>query len=203
MLDEKELAVLAERIREVLSPLSRGADLAETLDEAFALTPDVSGCESVGIRWKAGEDYPYLLTRGSGRDFVAVNGPLCTRDAAGLVLRRPDGRPQLACMCGAVIEGRTDASAPFFTEGGSFWTNGTTGLLRDAPPSSSVGIQSRNYCNAAGYESVALIPLRAGDECYGLLQLNSRTPDRFTKERVAEYERVAETIAEMVAQRQP
>ncbi len=201
MAGEQEVEGLADRIREVLRPLAAGADLDEALDEAFGQISDISGCESVGIRWKAGEDYPYLVTRGFGRDFVVVEGPLCARDAAGLILRRPDGRPQLACMCGAVIEGRTDPSVPSFTERGSFWTNGTTALIQEGPLNALVGTGLRNYCNAAGYESVALIPLRAGAECYGLLQLNSRTPDRFTKERIEQYERAAQVIAEAVAQR--
>jgi len=192
---------LVSRVRELLRPLAEGADLRETLESVIEEISEVSGCESVGVRWRAGEDCPYLVTRGFGRDFVVVEGPLCVRDAAGLVLRHRDGTPQLACMCGAVIEGRTDRSQPFFTESGSFWTNGTTALLRDTPPSAVVGVQTRNYCNAVGYESVALIPLRAGDESYGLLQLNSRTPGRFTKRRVRQYEQVAREIAEMVATR--
>jgi len=156
---------------------------------------EASGCESVGIRWKAGEDCPYFLTRGFGRDFVVREGPLCERDAAGLLLRHRDGTPQLACVCGAVVQGRADPSQPIFTEGGSFWTNGTTELLRDSPPSASVGIQTRNYCNEVGYESVALIPLRAGDEVHGLLQLNSRAPGRFTAEMIGQYEGLAGEIA--------
>lgn len=64
-----------------------------------------------------------------------------------------------------------------------------------------MGIDTRNYCNAVGYESVALIPLRTQGECWGLLQLNSRTPGRFTRDRIEQYERVADIIAEAVAQR--
>ncbi len=187
------------RLREALSPLAEGADPKETLDKAFEIISDATGCESVGIRWRAGEDYPYLVTRGFGRDFAVREGPLCDRDSAGMILRHPDGTAQLACMCGAIIRGRTDPSRPFFTERGSFWTNGTTDLLTESPPGDAIGIRTRNYCNEVGYESVALIPLRADGEILGLLQLNSRTPGRFTRERIEEYERVADVIAEAVA----
>ncbi|UCC67228.1 MAG: GAF domain-containing protein [Armatimonadota bacterium] len=192
---------LVARVRQVLAPLTEGADLRETLDEAFAHICGVSACESVGIRWKAAEDYPYLVTRGFGRDFVVVEGPLCARDAAGLILRHADGTPQLACLCGAVVQGRIDPSQPFFTEGGSFWTSASTIMLRDTPPRAVAGITTRNYCNAIGYESVALIPLKANGEIHGLLQLNSRRPGRFTEERIQEYERVAREIASAVAKR--
>ncbi len=201
MVDPGGAQGLVARVREVLRPLAKGADVRETLDEAFGVICDVSGCESVGIRWKSGDDYPYLVTRGFGRDFVVVEGPLCVRDAAGLILRHRDGTPQLACLCGAVVQGRTDPSQPFFTEGGSFWTSASTILLKDTPPRAVAGITTRNYCNAVGYESVALIPLRAGEQIYGLLQLNSRQPGRFTEQRIKEYERVARGIARTVAKR--
>ncbi len=188
-------------VRAALRPLAEGGEIRAVLNSAIETISRASGCESVGIRWKAAEDYPYLVTRGFGRDFVVMEGPLCVRDTAGLVLRRRDGTPQLACMCGAVVQGRIDPTAPFFTDGGSFWTNGTTKLLTDTPPSAVVGIDTRNYCNAVGYESVALIPLRTQGECLGLLQLNSRTPGRFTRDSIEQYERVADIIAEAVAQR--
>jgi GAF domain-containing protein len=191
---------LLGRVRGVLGRLREGADLKETLTAVLAAISEASGCESVGIRWRAGEDYPYYLTRGFGIDFVVREGPLCDRDSAGLIVRQRDGTPQLACMCGAVVQGRTDPAQPYFTEGGSFWTNGTTALVREGA-TKALGIRARNYCNTVGYESVALIPLRAGGETYGLLQLNSRNPGRFTREHVAAYEAVAAEIAAAAADR--
>jgi hypothetical protein len=199
MPDEQEVAGLENRIRGVLSPLSNGADLAKTLEEMFDVISDTSGCESVGIRWRAGEDYPYWVTRGFGREFVAAEGPLCVRDAVGNIARYADGRPRLACMCGAVIEGQTDPSEPFFTDGGSFFTNGTSELAQEAPPS-LLRFSPRMYCNVAGYESVALIPLRASGESFGLLQLNSRTPGRFSREQIRRYEQIAAELALPFAQ---
>ena len=194
-----EAGELRSRVRETLAGLSEGGEARETLEQVLDLVSEASGCESVGIRWRAGEDYPYFVTRGFGRDFVVREGPLCERSAAGLILRHPDGSAQLACMCGAVAEGRTDPRLPIFTEGGSFWTSGTTELLRDSPPSESTGTNTRNYCNEVGYESVALIPLRASEEILGLLQLNSRTPGRFTIEKIEEYEAIAREIARAAA----
>jgi len=185
---------LITRVRQVLGRLQEGSDTQETLQALLVVLSEVSGCESVGIRWRADEDYPYYVTRGFGIDFVVREGPLCARDSAGLILRFRDGTTQLACVCGAVIQGRTDPSLPYFTKAGSFWTNGTTALLRDSPPSAA-GIETRNYCNEVGYESVALVPLRAKGETYGLLQLNSRMPGRFTREQMAWYEQVAAEIA--------
>ncbi len=195
--DEK----LGRRVKGLLARIGEGADVHGTLDEVLGALSEASGCESVGIRWKAGEDYPYLLTRGFGRDFVVVEGPLCVRDAAGLILRHRDGRPQLACMCGAVVQGRTDPSLPYFSKGGSFWTSGTSRLLAETGPGKQTGVTTRNYCNQVGYESVALVPLRSGGKTYGVLQMNSRTPGRFTEQSIAAYEGLAGEIAAAVAGR--
>ena len=191
---------LARRVRELLGGAGEPKNVRETLEAVLDAIGEASGCESVGIRWHAGEDYPYYVTRGFGIDFAVREGPLCDRDSAGLIVRHRDGTPQLACMCGAVIQGRTDPSRPCFTEGGSFWTNGTTEIVRESSLSAQ-GIRARNYCNAVGYESVALIPLRTSEETCGLLQLNSRTPDRFTLEQIELYEQVAGEIARAICDR--
>jgi len=191
---------LGEQVRAILSGVASRTDPRAALAETLDAISQASGCESVGIRWKAGEDYPYHVTRGFGRDFVVIEGPLCERDTAGLVLRYPDGTPQYACMCGAVITGRADPRLPFFTEGGSFWTNGTTALMKETPPEAMKAIKARNYCNAVGYESVALIPMRARGTIWGLLQLNSREPGRFTKQQIEAYEVLASEIVEALVE---
>ena len=190
---------LGEQVRAILSGVASRTDPRAALAEALDAISQASGCESVGIRWKAGEDYPYHVTRGFGRDFAVIEGPLCVRDTAGLVLRYPDGTPPYACMCGAVVSGKADPRLPFFTEGGSFWTNQTTAMLKETPPETMTGIKTRNYCNAAGYESVALIPMGARGTTWGLLQLNSREPGRFTKKKIEIYEKLAGEVAEALA----
>ena len=68
---------------------------------------------------------------------------------------------------------------PFFSDGGSFWTNSTTNLLRSTTDGDR-GTRTRNRCHAAGYESVALTPLRSNGDITGLLQLNNRRGGVFT-----------------------
>jgi PAS domain S-box-containing protein len=59
----------------------------------------------------------------------------------------------------------------------------------------------RNRCNGAGFESVALIPLRCSKRTLGLLQFNDPRPDRFTPERIALMERAAASLAIALEQR--
>ena len=187
-------------VREVLAQLEHGAELQPTLLQVLELISEASGAESVGIRWKAGEYYPYYVTRGFGKDFLVREGPLCERDAADTIIRHPNGMPQLACMCGAVVTGKTDPKWPFFTKGGSFWTNQAQTLSSDLDPK-KLGFRVRAYCAEAGYELVALIPLKAQNEILGVLQMNSRRPVGVTKEMVESYEQLAGEIAGAVAPR--
>ncbi|MBU1154496.1 MAG: PAS domain S-box protein [Proteobacteria bacterium] len=152
-----------------------------------------TGLEAVGIRLKDGEDYPYYTTNGFSDDFVESERYLCSRDDSGELIRDDQGKVCLECMCGNVIRGRTDSQLPFFTAGGSFWTNCTTDLLAST---SEVDLQvrTRNRCNTEGYESVALIPLRSKGEIIGLLQLNDSHKNRFTLDQVEFFEGLGYSI---------
>jgi PAS domain S-box-containing protein len=101
-------------------------------------------------------------------------------------------------MCGNVICGRFDPSKPFFTQRGSFWTNSTTQLLASTSEADRQA-RTRNRCNGEGYESVALMPLRVGEERLGLLQLNDRRKGRFSPEIIALWERLADHLAVALA----
>ncbi len=160
-----------------------------------------TGCEAVGVRLRDGDDFPYFETRGFPHEFVQMENQLCLRDADGGVVRDSCGNPVLECMCGNILCGRFNPALPFFTPKGSFWTNCTSQLLAGTSEADRQG-RTRNRCNSAGYESVALIALRHGGETLGLVQLNDRAKDRFTPETIAFLEHAADQIAMALAQRQ-
>ncbi|HEY3415570.1 MAG TPA: PAS domain S-box protein, partial [Armatimonadota bacterium] len=184
-----------------LSHLMRAdGDLQALLESTVAFLRDWSGCEAVAIRLRDGVDYPYVRTLGFPEEFIALERCLVVPDADGNPARTKEGATLLACMCGNVISGRTDPAQPFFTSFGSFWTNSTNELLATT---TEVERQSptRNQCNRAGYQSVALIPLRSGAETVGLLQLNDRQPGHFTREFIAALESFADKLGIAIAQR--
>ncbi len=154
------------------------------------LLQDGSGCQAVGIRLRQGDDYPYYETRGFPHEFVLAETKLCERDAEGKLIPDKTGKPVLACMCGAVIEGRIDPARPFFTEFGSFWTNSTSTLLAADGQSGLLG-PTRNRCNREGYESVALVPLRVQGRTLGLIQFNDKQAGKFSSALIALFERLA------------
>jgi PAS domain S-box-containing protein len=200
---EAETAATAERARgeeerEVTIELLRIANASSgtkaLVEAAVRFFREKSGCEAVGIRLRDGDDYPYYEAQGFPERFVQLENALCVRDAEGEIQRDAGGNPVMACMCGNVICGRFDASKPFFTPAGSFWANDTTRLLATTSEADRQG-HTRNRCNGMGYESVALIALRVGEQRLGLLQLNDRRKNRFTPELIARWERLAGYLA--------
>ncbi|MBT0664046.1 PocR ligand-binding domain-containing protein [Geobacter pelophilus] len=189
---EKETAVVFLRL------VNESQGSRELIRAATLFFQEYSGCEAVGIRLRDGDDYPYYETRGFTPEFVESENRLCDYDETGSAVRDDNGNPLIACMCGNVICRRFDPVKPFFTANGSFWSNSTSELLASTSEADRQS-RTRNRCNGEGYESVALIPLRQGEERQGLLQLNDRRKGRFTPETIALWERLADYLAVALA----
>ena len=180
--------------RKILSLINSHKPQAKIIADIVVLIREETHFESVGLRLEDGIDFPYYFTNGFSQDFVEKEMYLCARDQVGELIRDSNGDPYLECMCGNVIAGRTDPALPFFTEGGSFWTNSTTHLLAETSERERQS-RTRNRCNGEGYESVALVPVRHGENRFGILQLNDRKKNMFTPELVYFLEGIGSSIA--------
>ena len=183
---------------EVLHLIQTARTRDELLRSVLMRLKTWSGCEAVGIRLRQGEDFPYFQTSGFPARFLRLENSLCQLGRQGEIVRDADLNPVLDCMCGNILQGRTDPGKPFFTPGGSFWSNSTTELLATTSEADRQA-RTRNRCNGEGYESVALIPLRAGGETFGLIQLNDKRKDRFSLEKINLLERLAGNVASYLA----
>ncbi|SHO53194.1 PAS domain S-box protein [Desulfopila aestuarii] len=190
-----------ELMARLLTQINATGDLRTCISELTASLQSWSDCEAVGIRLRDGEDYPYYETRGFPLSFVEAESVLCLYGPDGALQRDFTGNPVLDCMCGNVLSGRFDASQPFFTARGSFWSNNTSALLAKSTESDRQAC-TRNRCNSEGYESVALIPMHSDNRVLGLLQFNDRCPGRFTLELIQHFERIADTLALAISRRQ-
>ena len=202
------------RLEEELAERQRGVEMRQLMLDLLQLTHSVRtvkeflssltsfvkerfGCDAVGIRYRTNGDFPYLATRGFSEEFVEAETSLCS---AALGLREDDAggdESSYECMCGAVITGRIDPSLPFFTTDGSFWTNCASDLLVTNEAIRTVATRGR--CVREGFESIALIPMRMGEETIGLLQVNDRRKGQFPPHRLGQFERVAENAAGVLA----
>jgi len=180
--------------RLICSELSSFADLKPTLMTVLTQVKKVTSCEAVAIRLHQDGDFPYYVYDGFPESFIARENSLWSLDEQGKRIPASDGRGcLLECMCGRVISGRFDPSLRFFTEQGSFWTNASSALLASSNPEERQSL-TRDTCNACGYESVALIPLRVRGENIGLIQLNDRRIGMFTQETINYLELIAGQI---------
>jgi hypothetical protein len=167
--------------------------LTEILEEICSL----SDCQSVGIRLHDNGDYPYYVQEGFPDFFIHKENSLYAKDDEDNPIFDEDGNPLLECMCGNVLKGRFDPKLPYFTEKGSFWTNSTTQLLETTTEKERL-TRTRNMCNYSGYESVALIPMRAGNITLGLIQMNDPRENLFTLKEIENYEFLADRVGSVV-----
>ncbi|MCH5374445.1 MAG: PAS domain S-box protein, partial [Planctomycetes bacterium] len=190
----------AERqsVVELLEMANTATSSRELARSALEFFGRLSGCSAVGIRLKQGDDFPYYDFRGSSHEFSCREDSLLNRDPTGNVIVDESGNPLIACMCSQVLRGDADPSKPYFTPFGSFWANSTARLLASA---NDEGLPSEGsiVCNPAGFESLALVPVRAGNTTLGLLHLADLQPGRFSREAIALYERLAGQLAVTLA----
>ncbi len=199
---ERKRAELREKLaREVLELLNHPADSTDIVRDILQVLKKNADFEAVGVRLREGDDFPYYETYGFSDDFIQAERYLCARDEDGKIIRDRQGKPLLECMCGNILLNQTDPALPFFTEGGSFWSNCTTDLLASTTEKDRQA-RTRNRCNSEGYESVAVIPLRSGDEIIGLLQINDRRRNQLTAEMIWFFEGLGVSIGIALSRKQ-
>jgi diguanylate cyclase (GGDEF)-like protein/PAS domain S-box-containing protein len=187
--EQRLLAVQSE----ILGILAAPTPLPEACESVVAALRGTIGFDAVGLRLKEGDDYPFLASVGYSEEFLQAENTLAVRYPDGGVCRNEDGTVDLECTCGLVLRGDTDPANPLFTAGGSAWTNDSLELL-DLPPADDPRLHPRNRCIHVGFKSLALIPVRDGDEILGLLHLADRRKDRFTAESVRFFESIGASI---------
>ncbi|MFX0207654.1 MAG: ATP-binding protein [Candidatus Hodarchaeota archaeon] len=174
--------------------LNNFTDLKSTLRTIIVHLKKLTGINAIGIRLHDEGDYPYYVNKGFTQEFIHRENSLCARDKHGRRIKNQNGDGYLLeCMCGNIIRGRYDPKQPFFTEKGSFWSNSTSQLLTSSTSEDRQG-RTRNFCNASGYESVALIPIKAKGENLGLIQLNDKRAGVFSEDLINFLEMIGEEI---------
>lgn len=187
-----------ELTAEALELINRSADSRTLLKAVIALLRRWSGCEAVAVRLRDGDDFPYYETSGLPEEMVLMENSLCARSPDGAVLRDSGGSPILACLCGDLLQGRFDATQAFFTDRGSFWSNCAAEVLAELVAAGGLA-GGRNRCIAAGYRSMALIPLRSHGKTFGLMQFSDTRAGQFSLEKIALFERLGENIANFLS----
>jgi len=166
----------------ICAQLNNYIDLKPTLETIVKqIRDELVDCNAMGIRLYNNGDYPYYVHSGFSKEFIEIENSLCVKDENGnWILTKDEKGYILDCMCGNIIRRNFDASLPFFTEQGSYWSNNTSTLLMK----NGVNVihdSKRGQCSSCRYESVALIPISINGECIGLIQLNDHRIGMFTE----------------------
>ncbi|VFQ43052.1 response regulator [Desulfoluna butyratoxydans] len=179
--------------RDVLELLNRKERSPDFLEEILSIIRRSTHVEALGIRLRDGDECPYGHTQGFSEHFVQAEALLCRRGADGSALRNSKGEALLDGLCGRVLSGGTVPRPPGFTDGGSFWTNSTETWGQPAPSPIQEACP-RNLCSVQGFQSVALIPLKADEQILGLLHLGDSRPGCFNREMIHFFEGLGTSI---------
>ena len=184
------------------------------------ISRDVTERREAEMRERLAHDVLHMLNRsaaGAGdtirdillliRERVGIQGAeICFREGepgcapGGRSTGDRQGDPLLDSMSARIVSGQTDTALPYFTPGGSFWTNRASELL--APDSGTdIAAGDRNRLHPTEYESAALVPLRSEGGIIGLVRLTDPRPGRFSRELIRFLEGLGESIGIALSRR--
>lgn len=152
-----------------------------------------TACEAIGVRLARDGTFPYVVSQGLPAALVeTATGPV--RDIGS---RAAQGSPWsgIAALGEAVLAGRIDGRGPWGTVGGSFVTGRASRFSAASAQAEGVPVDFGAVGLGHGFESVALVPLRAAGRCIGVLHLADRRAERLDREAVAALERLADGMA--------
>ncbi|MBN8215645.1 MAG: PAS domain-containing protein [Spirochaetes bacterium] len=181
----------------ILAALNAGGGDRKVISEILRWIQFKLDLESLAVRLREGEDYPFFVTLGLDKSFVLQERGLCIRGPGGRMMRRENGGPVHECLCGAVLEGGGAGVPGLLSPTGTFWTNR---LPEEVARRTSEGLPTgfRGHCARVGFQSLALLAVHSGGETIGLLQIHDRRPDRFHPEMISALERITESIGTAV-----
>lgn len=184
----------------ILERADSGIPRAQFLKEVSQMLIEFIGCDVVRLVLSdRGRRYRCELTRDVNQPFrfeIAPNPKSRNTD----IIWSSGKNEALEQLCRDIIDMRVDLSAPWFTHNGSLWTGDISSLsiagLHESGLDSGPGIRIDQGCR-----SLALIPIEAGQERIGLLQLESMEKSLFVEREIEACERLAQTLGIALAHR--
>ncbi len=172
-------------ILRILNAVNEAKTPTESVKAVLVILKSLTDAEALAIRLRNRGDYPYYAAIGFSDEHILHESSLIVKGSKTTVLD---------CMCGHVIQGRSDPKRPFFTAAGSFWTGSSSQLARELGDEAP-RLLCRANCLSEGYESMTHIPLKNGDDIIGLLQVNDHRKDVVNPRLVSFLEELAAGIS--------
>lgn len=150
------------------------------LRAALQVIIDACGCRAGGVRLSQPDgSLPFYVSLNLDPDFYRTEDLGTVRE----------------CVCGAVARGAC-LSLAGFSPFGSFVTNGLQGFAAGLPVCDIMGLRGR--CVLNGYESMAIVPLRAESDSLGVIYLADERTGLFAPDALAFVEAAASLLAAAV-----
>jgi two-component system response regulator AtoC len=182
----------------ILNSLNKKVVESDTISRILDMVGEFTKVEAVGIKPKSRPEDPCRPIQGFSEQFLECENSVCRVSGGAPALRDAGELTVLECIGGAMTGGTIDESLPFFSSGGSFWTNNLSELL-----SSPEGWKIEGRCGGKlvtdGYESIALIPIYSTGAIVALLQLKDARTDCFSTEMIQFFEAIAAIIGVVLA----
>ncbi|MGB9879783.1 MAG: GAF domain-containing SpoIIE family protein phosphatase, partial [Anaerolineae bacterium] len=161
-------------LAEVLEDIQTAESFRAAAEHLTSWARSFTGCQAAVLRLLADNGNAWLAA-------CSLDGPSPSFVRDEVLI------PTQECICGRVAAGTVDLTLPFFTPNGSFlW--GSLRTIADSPPAEQLG-DLRGRCLKEGYESLAVIPVKARGKPIGSLHLADSRPHAFD-ERIAVVESV-------------
>ncbi len=179
--------------QDILHDAHRGLLRTEFLTRLTKTLLGACNCDSVEIRiTERGKEYRCELDRGSGEAVhFEVLTDQCPDDSEGR--SRIPAAADLDRLCEAVSTGRLDAAGEHYSKYGSFWTGDTrepVPIFRRADDE-----LSRDSLRIGGtWRSLAVIPIRVGEERVGLFLMKREAPSHPTPDDIEFCEGLVQTV---------
>jgi signal transduction histidine kinase len=191
IMETEQLLKREQLAKQICAQLNNFVDLKNILTHIINQLKELSGFEAVSIRLHDEGDYPYFVFNGFASSFIQKENSVCSDfdcQAEDKTQKR-----KLECLCGNVIRGNFDKTKSYYTSKGSFYTNGSTHIIPELN-NNEKSSNLRNFCNACGYESIGLFPIKTREENIGLIQLNDKRNNMFTDDLIEFLEMIGEQI---------
>ena len=164
----------------LLGIANRHTEIEPLLKDCVSEVRRLTGCAAAGMRLLDQDgNIPYAAQEGFDNAFYESENALSVACDQ--------------CLCISVITGERDPELSCYTAAGSICIRSTSQMVAEA--SSELKARTRNACNRFGYESVALVPIRLGDQVLGLVHVADPGRNRLPADRVELLETAAELSA--------
>lgn len=183
--------LLYHRVLETINEAGKQEVLIESI---LLLIQQSSGIGSVKLRLRDQGDFPFYTGKWCLGEACYDKRYLIMKDDEGNIIRDPGGMPRYECLCGMVINSLSSPLPPEISRNGNILITNSM-HFREFAVVHGEGLALRNTCIREGLESIAILPLRYGDDIIGLLHLGDKRPGLFTHKDLKFFEGICDALA--------